>query len=242
VNIVSELKLNKKEGFTLAEALITLVIIGVIAALTIPGILVNTEQHEYKSALKKALSSLNNAIEMNIALDGYGPIEAKGMNEIDHEDCLFNMISKRMNVISTSENYAWGNKTDNYAMFTADGMRFEFPKTPELASGYKTAADFATNNGKCAGPIPDDEDGVIDEEGNELRDPCLIIVDVNGDRRPNPRSERGSYKIPKASTKSRVLDVFPILINDKNAHPFGLVGQRVLFEQLGKPAPAVGGP
>ena len=43
---------RKKYGFTLAEALITLVIIGVIAALTIPAILVNTEQHEYNSALK----------------------------------------------------------------------------------------------------------------------------------------------------------------------------------------------
>ena len=44
---------SDKKGFTLAEALITLVIIGVIAALTIPAILVNTEQHEYKSALKR---------------------------------------------------------------------------------------------------------------------------------------------------------------------------------------------
>ena len=36
---------NKKKGFTLAEALVTLVIIGEIAALTIPAILVNTDQH-----------------------------------------------------------------------------------------------------------------------------------------------------------------------------------------------------
>ena len=51
-DMISSKKQNSKKGFTLAEALVTLVIIGVIAALTIPAILVNTEQHEYKSALK----------------------------------------------------------------------------------------------------------------------------------------------------------------------------------------------
>ena len=70
-----EKSMKKFKGFTLAEALIVLVILGIIAALTIPSILSNTEQHEYKSALKKAISALNQAIEMNVALEAYGPIE-----------------------------------------------------------------------------------------------------------------------------------------------------------------------
>ena len=77
--MISSKTQRKHRGFTLAEALITLVIIGVIAALTIPAILVNTEQHEYKSALKKALSALNQVIELNIALEGYGPLESTSM-------------------------------------------------------------------------------------------------------------------------------------------------------------------
>ena len=87
---------NKKKGFTLAEALVTLVIIGVIAALTIPAILVNTEQHEYKSALKKALSALNQVIELNIALDSYGPLETSPMTSPEAEDSLFSMFKNRM--------------------------------------------------------------------------------------------------------------------------------------------------
>ena len=79
--ISESIRQQKKKGFTLAEALVTLVIIGVIAALTIPAILVNTEQHEYKSALKKALSALNQVIELNIALEGYGPLEASDMTD-----------------------------------------------------------------------------------------------------------------------------------------------------------------
>ncbi len=131
---------GQKKAFTLAEALITLVIIGVIAALTIPAILTNTEQHEYKSALKKALSALNQVIELNIALEGYGPIETESMATPTAPDSLFMMFKNRMNVISTSSAYAWGS-TSNYAFFTADGMRYEFPTTPTATGGQ-----FATGN------------------------------------------------------------------------------------------------
>jgi len=42
-----------RKGFTLAEILITLTVIGVVAALTIPTLLQNTNQAEFKAALKK---------------------------------------------------------------------------------------------------------------------------------------------------------------------------------------------
>ena len=212
---------RKKYGFTLAEALITLVIIGVIAALTIPAILVNTEQHEYKSALKKALSALNQVIELNIALEGYGPLEASDMTDPEIEDSFYEMFRNRMNVISTSTQYAWGN-TMNYAFFTADGMRYEFPTTPNQNMG----GTFATNNGKCATPggIMQDDLGVVYDR------PCLIIVDVNGQRRPNPRKTAGSYKVPGTGGRSKILDVFPIIVTDKNAYPYGVVAQRAMFQ------------
>lgn len=208
-------------GFTLAEALVTLVIIGVIAALTIPAILVNTEQHEYKSALKKALSALNQVIELNIALEGYGPIEAGPMTSPEVEDSLFELFRNRMNVISTSKAYAWGDGT-NYAFFTADGMRYEFPTNPNQTMG----GTFSDNNGECATP-----GGKIQNDAGEERSlPCLIIVDVNGQRRPNPRKSPGSYKVPSATGRSKILDVFPIIVTDKNAYPFGVVAQRAMFQ------------
>ena len=212
---------NRKTAFTLAEALITLVIIGVIAALTIPAILVNTEQHEYKSALKKALSALNQVIELNIALEGYGPVETIGMDNPTQEDSLFQFFQNRMNVISTSNSYGWGS-TYNWAFFTADGMRYEFPKVPTISQG----GSFSQTNSHCATP------GQIiqDDNGDPHTEPCFIIVDVNGQRRPNPRKTRGSYKIPKATARSKILDVFPIIITDKAAYPFGIVAQRAMFQ------------
>lgn len=224
--MISRFSIKKKKAFTLAEALITLVIIGVIAALTIPAILVNTEQHEYKSALKKALSALNQVIELNIALEGYGPLEAGYMDEPTAEDSLFEMFRNRMNVISTSEAYNRGG-TPNYAFFTADGMRYEFPQNPNNGGGI---SGFSQKNGKCAR-----SDGKVqDDAGVEYNLPCLIIVDVNGQRRPNPLKEgRGggvSYKVPGTGGRSKILDVFPIIITDINAYPFGVVGQRAMFQ------------
>ncbi len=215
---------RKYRGFTLAEALITLVLIGVIAALTIPAILVNTEQHEYKSALKKALSTLNQVIELNIALEGYGPLETVSMDSPTTEDSLFEMFRNRMNVISTSNAYDWGN-TSNYAFFTADGMRYEFPTIPQLKNA-KGAVGLATKNHHCATPAGN----IQDDAGNIGDRPCLIVVDVNGQRRPNPRKTKGSYKVPGTQGRSKILDVFPILITDKNAYPFGVVAQRAMFQ------------
>ena len=59
-----------KSAFTLAEVLITLVIIGVIAALTVPTLIQNTQKQEYVSALKKAYSTLSQAAQMIIAEEG----------------------------------------------------------------------------------------------------------------------------------------------------------------------------
>lgn len=64
------LKSNLKKGFTLAEVLITLAINGVVAAISIPSVISNTQQQEFRTGLRKAVSVLNSAITMNMALEG----------------------------------------------------------------------------------------------------------------------------------------------------------------------------
>ncbi len=46
----------KHRGFTLAEVLITLGIIGVVAAMTIPTLIANTNSQKYRAQFKKAKS------------------------------------------------------------------------------------------------------------------------------------------------------------------------------------------
>ncbi len=53
--------MRKNSGFTLAEVLITLGIIGVVAAMTIPTLMSNTNSAKFRSQFKKSISTLNQA-------------------------------------------------------------------------------------------------------------------------------------------------------------------------------------
>lgn len=53
-----------KTGFTLSEVLITLGIIGVVAALTIPSVVNNYKKQQFRTGLKKEYSVLLQALDM----------------------------------------------------------------------------------------------------------------------------------------------------------------------------------
>ena len=59
-----------KRGFTLAEVLITLTIIGVIAAITIPNLMQSWRRHERITQVKEAYAILSNAIKMSVLENG----------------------------------------------------------------------------------------------------------------------------------------------------------------------------
>lgn len=60
----------KKNGFTLAEVLITLGIIGVVAAMTLPTLIQNHQKQVYVNGLKKALSISQNMVKQMQADEG----------------------------------------------------------------------------------------------------------------------------------------------------------------------------
>ena len=66
----SALVTSKTAAFTLAEVLITLAIIGIVAALTIPSLVQSYKERQYVSQLKKTYSVLQNAFQMAIAEHG----------------------------------------------------------------------------------------------------------------------------------------------------------------------------
>ena len=62
--------MKKKKAFTLAEVLITLTIIGVIVAITIPNLMQSWRKHERITQIKEAYSIIQNATRMAVAEHG----------------------------------------------------------------------------------------------------------------------------------------------------------------------------
>ena len=135
----------KRAAFTLAEVLITLGIIGVVAALTLPTLIQNHQKQVYVTQLKKAYSTLGNAFNKMAADEGVVDWNQTycgqlydliwNGNSLQSNEALnecFNNLTKQMNVIKKKEfgetvnNADWcGNvcQADNYYVFmTSDGV------------------------------------------------------------------------------------------------------------------------
>lgn len=66
---------SRKIAFTLAEVLITLGIIGVVAALTLPSLIANYRKQQYVNSLKTGYSILNNGLRTMMADESVDDIE-----------------------------------------------------------------------------------------------------------------------------------------------------------------------
>ena len=140
---------NKKSGFTLAEVLVTLMIIGVIAAMTIPSLMQSTSSQEYKTAFKKAVSMLNQAVTLNYALDGEDGTDFTGAS-------FFNLMTKRLNVMSSSGN----------TLYTADGMWFS-----TTAPSVEKNKPSVPNGGACSTEDPTTVCSVVYVDVNGAKGP-----------------------------------------------------------------------
>ena len=110
------------KGFTLAEVLITLGIIGVVAAMTMPTLINSTQGAQYKTAYKKALSVMSQAVVMNIALEDYDLSQTvAGQDNVTADDqdggtqSLYTLFKNRMNVVKVAGTGDFDGTTDGAA-------------------------------------------------------------------------------------------------------------------------------
>lgn len=75
---------RKRRSFTLAEVLITLAIIGVVAAITIPALNNSTKESEYNEGIKKVMSELSNALNLIQTNNGGSVAVGTGDANTDH--------------------------------------------------------------------------------------------------------------------------------------------------------------
>ena len=90
------LKLKTKFAFTLAEVLITLGIIGVVAALTIPMLISDIQMKHFKAGYKKIYSELNSVSKSLI--DEYGELYADVCPTQFDDVCLAKLFASKMKV------------------------------------------------------------------------------------------------------------------------------------------------
>ena len=110
--------MNKNFGFTLAEVLLTLGIIGVIAALTIPQLVSNYQKKVVPIRLKKMYNTLWNAIYM--AEEENGPTDNWTFNDDDEAREFYKtQIKSRMKCVEHNTNRKYNFKDMN--CFLPDG-------------------------------------------------------------------------------------------------------------------------
>ncbi len=122
-----KMKIRNKKGFSLPEVLAALVVMGIVAALTIPTFFSSTNQEEYKTNFKKAMGNLNKAIGMSIAEES---IDASVPSTVAE---LTDIFIKRFDVIDR--------EGDNI-FFTSDGVKYTFTKNGRC--GTTNTIDIAT--------------------------------------------------------------------------------------------------
>ena len=173
-----KIKTNKYFGFTLAEVLITLVIIGVVAAMTIPSLNNSTNDIAIKSALKKNASVLQQVlykykIENGIPLS---PVDYEGTHTLKPE------LIKYFNVMTDC---GLGNDDVNTACV---------PNQDNGAFDKKNKTEYLTYNGKSKiymSPFDDGQFVLTDGtlvllENYDVTKILYISVDVNGfGKKPN---------------------------------------------------------
>lgn len=161
----------KKNGFTLAEVLITLAIIGVVATLTLPALMTNTAEQQAKTALKKGINTMTEAVQMNQAIEGfdYSSLSSQDTSNED-ERSLYGILAKRTN-LDYAKTLKQGSAevvdvlggSSNFAVFLRDGAAVIFNPGETLKSVDKVKAL--------------ESDGLVHG--------VSVIYDTNGTKGPN---------------------------------------------------------
>lgn len=183
-----------RSAFTMAEILIAMSIIGVIAALTIPQILGNTSGRSHKIMLQKAYATLSQTLRIAQTKLDYNMSDVdriinktgSGAPAAELQLSVENLLTKTMDITKLDKtSHPFAGKLLTISDSDAKLSR----ASTETATG--AAIDASKDYG---GAIFETREGVyyifpdkkkIAEEGCTKESPCLAYIDVNGIEPPN---------------------------------------------------------
>ena len=152
----------EKYSFTLAEVLITLVVIGIIAAITVPVIMANHKKTETSARLKKFYANMSNAVKLAETEWGTDTTGFKygNCNYSGNKQFFENYLSKYLNYVRTDELKSGNTYYDSLS----DGLYSGFEGlNPQLFVVYLGDGSLFFND-EC---------------------PESLVYDVNGEKGPN---------------------------------------------------------
>ena len=161
-------------GFTLAEVLITLGIIGVVAALTIPTLIANYKYMVLENQLKAAYSDLNQAAKMFQVHNGMSVSEYNAENGTGN---TFKEFQKEFNAVLKKSNSNWASTDENGNSIGASPYKWEdITGTNKRVSNCDASGFFWDTQGRV---ISFDDAPKSGENGPK------ICIDINGTKAPN---------------------------------------------------------
>ena len=164
----------KKAAFTLAEVLITLSIIGVVAAITLPTLIQNYQKTVWVNQLKKTYSSLNEGFKQIVASEGCTTLECADISRDSHGFIDFAKVKTKEKFVKTF-------KLENvYVDGVPDNSIYNY-KIKTLDGGDKDSISLSGPVDGLVGTTPNGE--IIYFGGILFSDE--ILVDINGLKSPN---------------------------------------------------------
>lgn len=161
-----------KAGFTLAEVLITLGIIGVVAAMTIPNLMTAHKKHVIETKLKRAVSVINQAIKISESENGEMETWDKNLTYKEFITKYFNPYMKIMllcespSICGFKGDIEWQYLNGSYGAY---GSPFANERIPFITpDGILFAFGYQSKN------------TVLSTDNDRI-----IIVDINGSQKPN---------------------------------------------------------
>ena len=212
--------MTKRFGFTLAEVLITLGIIGVVAAMTMPTLMNQTNGAQYKAAYKKALSAISQAVTLNVALDDVsfadtlaGTAGSQAAN--DNGASIASLLTSRMNVVKAT---------------TADANGVGY----SIAANGSTLTQVAGNttlffNDGSTFTFVGTEAGCTQGQAGVTDHPCYGYLDVNGAKGPNKVVKCSSGTTDADCVADNPTDVYPVVFYDQTILPNSPAARAVLY-------------
>ena len=228
--------MTKRFGFTLAEVLITLGIIGVVAAMTMPTLMNSTQGAQYKTAYKKALSALSQAVTLNVALDEWNFADVENNSYKIHD-----MLRSRMNIVrsactdtklcSETSDKLKDAKGNDYKLGCGSGklQNTKGECSPAALNSKNTTLFF--NDGIMFSFDPEASVHCTQADGATPAR-CTGIIDVNGVKAPNKlvQCDNSDATKDKCDIKNPT-DIYPVVFYDSTVLPNSAPARAVLFSK-----------